>query len=128
MLGVVMDHVTALAERGELVERAVAGIMVQMRTGQHHRCPCAVGQDVLGWASHQPALAVAPVQPTSIPPAAVAEVEDAFPVRAAAMPAAPTGTHEADMMGQLDGGAASAWLGDRAGTAAYHYATRMEWL
>jgi len=101
MLGAVMDHVTTLAERGELVERAVAGVVVEVGAGQHHRRPGAVSQDVAGRSLHPPALAVAPVQPPPIPPAAVAEVEDAFPVRAAAMLAAPAGAHEADVMGQL---------------------------
>ncbi len=32
------------------------------------------------------------------------------------------------ILGGLGGGAAGAWLGDRAGMAAYDYATRMEWL
>ncbi len=101
MLGAVVDHVTALAERGELVERAVAGIVVEMCAGQHHRRPGAVSQDVAGRPSHPPALAITPAQPFLIPPAAVAEVEDAFPVRASAMLAAPAGAYEADMMGQL---------------------------
>lgn len=47
MLRTIVKYVAALAESRELVERAVAGIMVEVRAGQHHRRPSAVRQDVL---------------------------------------------------------------------------------
>ena len=45
----------------ELIERAVAGIVVQMRAGEHHRRPASLQQDVLSRTLGPPSLAVAPV-------------------------------------------------------------------
>src|ERR1044071_5661232 len=39
VFGAVVDHVAALAERGEIVRDAVGGVVVQVRTGQHHPRP-----------------------------------------------------------------------------------------
>jgi hypothetical protein len=42
MFGTVMDHVASLAERCQLVKRAVAGIMVEVSTGQYHWRPSSM--------------------------------------------------------------------------------------
>jgi hypothetical protein len=42
MFGTVMDHVASLAKRRQVVERAVAGIMVEVSTGQYHWRPSAL--------------------------------------------------------------------------------------
>jgi len=42
MLRSIVEHVAALAERCELVKRTVARIMIEVRTGQDHRCPPAL--------------------------------------------------------------------------------------
>ena len=60
MLRPVVDHVTALAERRHPVQRTVARIMGEMGTGQHHRRPSTVRQDILRGTSHAPPLAIAP--------------------------------------------------------------------
>ena len=60
MFGAVVNHVAALAECGQLVKRAVAGIMVEVSTGQYHRCPPALDQDILHRSSHAPSPAIAP--------------------------------------------------------------------
>jgi hypothetical protein len=79
-------------------ERAIAGIMVEVGAGEHHRRPGAVAQDVAGRSPHPSALAIAPVQLALIPPAVVTKMEDAFPVRASAMLAAPASADEADIV------------------------------
>ena len=72
VLGGIVEHVAALAERCELVKRTVARIMVKVRTGQDHRCPPALYQNVFRRPSHAPAPAIAPALPVPIPPPSVA--------------------------------------------------------
>lgn len=62
MLGTVVDHVAALAERCQLVQRTVARVMVEMCAGEHHRCPFAYTEDVFRRPpTNTPTDAIAPV-------------------------------------------------------------------
>lgn len=98
MLRTVVNHVAALAERCQLVKRAVAGIMIEMRAGQDHRCPFSHLKDVLSRSTNTPAVAVTPIRPAFVPPASVSEVEDPLPMWAPAMFAASACPYEADQM------------------------------
>ena len=51
------DHV---AERRQLVEGAVAGIVMEVGAGQYHRGPPAAGEQIVGRSPHAPPLAVSP--------------------------------------------------------------------
>jgi len=95
MLRAVVNHVAALAERGQLVKRAVAGVMIEMRAGEHHRCPFAHMEDVLGRSTHTSTVAVTPIRPAFVPPASVAQMKDPLPMRTSAMLAASACPHEA---------------------------------
>lgn len=96
MLRRVVDHVAALAERRELPEVAIGGIVVEVRAGQHHGCPPAVQEDVLAWTLYPAPAAIAPMQTIWIPPPTVAQMEDPAPMRSAAVLAAAAGPLEAD--------------------------------
>lgn len=98
MLRTVVNHVAALADRDQRVQRAVAGVMVEMRAGQHHRRPFPDMEDVLGRPTNTSTIAVSPIRPAFIPPASVAEVEDPLPMRTPAMFAASSCLHEVDQM------------------------------
>jgi len=78
MLGRIVDHVAALAQGCQLVEGAIAWIVVEVCAGQHHFGPPALGQDVFRWTSHSSPSGAAPVEPLRIPPPPVPEMKDAF--------------------------------------------------
>jgi len=101
MLRTIVEHVAALTERCELMQRAVARIMVEVRTGQDHRCPPSLQQDVLRRPSYAPALAIAPALPAPVPPPPVAKVEDLLPVRTSTMLAVSPCPHEAYLVREL---------------------------
>lgn len=101
MLRTVMDHVAALAQRRQLVERAVAGIMVEVSAGQHHRRPGAESQDVFRGPSHASALAVAPAMPLPVPPSSIPQMEHPLPMRASTMLASAPCPHETHMVREL---------------------------
>ena len=101
MLGPVVDHVAALAERCHLVERAVAGIVIEVRTGQHHRCPQPLNKYVLCGTSHTPPLPAAPAKPLAVPPPPISQMEDPLTMGATAMLASASCPNETDMMRQL---------------------------
>jgi len=85
MLRSIMNHVAALAERRHPVECAVARIMIKVGTGQHHRRPGTVRQNILRGPSYAPPLAIAPAEPLPVPPSPVTQMEDFQAVGAAAM-------------------------------------------
>jgi hypothetical protein len=60
MFGAVMNHVAPLAECCEPVQRAVAGVMVEMRASQDNRRPAAFQENIFQGAAYAPSLAVAP--------------------------------------------------------------------
>lgn len=64
-----MDHMASLAKRCQLIESAIARIVIEVRTRQHHRRPGTVLEDVLDWTPHPPPLTVSPVLPLAVPPA-----------------------------------------------------------
>ena len=111
----IVEHVTPLAERGEVAGPVVAWVVVQMRAGQDHAgdgetrgraMPVRVGLSCLKhlrwWQpAHPPAAAITPGAALGIPPGAVAQVRDVLPMQAAAALAAALGASEADDMGQL---------------------------
>ena len=77
MLVLVMQHVTALAERLQVARTVVRGIMVEMRCRQiHARRPDLSQGDRLRPVPQGPALAVAPSPAFGVPPASVAETND----------------------------------------------------
>lgn len=84
-----------------VVERTVAGVMVEVRTGQHHRSPGTLQQDVLGWPSHAPALAVAPAASFPIPPSSIPQMKYPLSMRAPTMLAATFCPHEAHVVRKL---------------------------
>lgn len=96
MLPRVVDHVATLAERGEVAQPIVGRVMIEVRTRNvdpgdaHGHCDVRAGQPD---AAPPP---VAPMPAIRIPPAAVAQVEDASPVRTTAMLAPAFGPAEAD--------------------------------
>ena len=100
MLVAVVQHVAALAERLEVARPIVAGVVVEMR-GCEDDLGCsdrfAFGRRRAGrQAGERLSFAVAPDLRLLVPPAAVAEVNDDAPVRAAAPLAPALGAAESD--------------------------------
>ena len=121
MLGAVVQHVTALAERREVAGRVVGGVVVSVRRRQHDARQAHLPEQVFG---DEPMVQAAPasVTPRSglrIPPAAVGEHPDAVQVRPAAILAAGTRAPEADDVRELrpvDGVEAAVLAPDRHGS------------
>ncbi len=73
MLSGVMEHMAALAERGQVVRVVVRRIVVEVRAGKHDvGRPSHVLNDAIGAFAQPAALAVAPDPEAGIPPPAVA--------------------------------------------------------
>ncbi len=101
MLGRVVDHVAALAERGEIARRIVGRVVIEVRAGDiHPREPDDRG-DVCPDDTDAPSPPVAPLSAIGIPPATIAKMEDARTVRPSAMLAAAFSAAEPDQPGQL---------------------------
>ena len=96
MLGRIVDHVAALAQGGQLVEGAVAWIVMEVGAGQHHFGPLAPCEDILGRASHAPPLRTPPVKPLCIPPPSISEMENTLAMRSPTMLANAPCPFEAD--------------------------------
>ena len=110
MFGSIVPHVAPLAQRREVAGPVVAGIVVQVRGGEHDmrrrqwgrgRDPgqCRLPARHVRWrgeASHPPPAPVAPAGGRLIPPDAVPQVQHAATMGSAAMLAAATGALEAD--------------------------------
>ena len=115
MLASVVAHMAPLAERSEVARSVVAGIVVQVRAGEHDaRDPQRGGRVDAGEArlracqlhrcgqtANPPALPVAPACGVLVPPHPIAEMQHVAAVRATAMLAAPLGAAEADKGRQL---------------------------
>ena len=96
VLGRIVDHVAALAERAEVRRRAVARIMIEVRARQDDiRHPHARKREA---GLHRDALAMirSPARRIGIPPASIAKMRDAPKVRPTALLAAPASTLEPD--------------------------------
>ncbi|KQU23510.1 hypothetical protein ASG63_21880 [Methylobacterium sp. Leaf94] len=97
-----MQDVTALTERLEVLWIVVAGIVVEVGTGQvdagglNH---CVSGQALERKQLQRAALARALGSRSLIPPAAVTQVNDQLAMWAAAAFTAPFGSSEADHVG-----------------------------
>lgn len=61
MFRTVISHVAALAECRQVTKRAVAAVMIEMRAGEHHWCPFAQANNILGWPTNAPTIPVAPI-------------------------------------------------------------------
>jgi len=97
MLRSIVEHVAALAQSGEIAGGIVAGIVVEMRAGEHDISGAHAGERHRA-ASHRDAaaVAVAPAGRGAVPPATVAEMRDMAAMRPAAALAARAGAYEAD--------------------------------
>jgi hypothetical protein len=101
MLGRIVEHVAALAQRGEIARHVVPRIMIEMRAGQHHIGRADAGE-VDAIADRDPPPPRRPPAPGAcIPPAPVAEMCDEAPMRPRAAFAARAGTTEADRVRHL---------------------------
>ena len=96
-----MDHVAALTKGSQLVKSAVTRIVVEVRTGQDHRCPPAISENVLGWSLYPSTVAIAPVLTASVPPSPIAKVEHLLPMRTSAMLASSPCPDEAHKVREL---------------------------
>ena len=87
MLGGVVQHVTSLAERGQILRRVVCRIVIEVRAGQNDARP-QEGRTALVIDRRASApMAAAPVSPTLfgfVPPHAVAQMQHDLAVRAIA--------------------------------------------
>lgn len=98
----VMDHVTALAEGGEVTVGVVGGVVVPMRSRQDYPRSAHGGQQIDGAGeAREPPSPVTPAASLYVPPASVAEVAHHTPVRSSADVAASTSSAEADGDRQL---------------------------
>ena len=73
MLGRVVQHVAALAERCQILWLIVGRIMIEVSTGEDDIGRSAhLLDDTIGTPTQPPALAVSPCSETAIPPSAIA--------------------------------------------------------
>ena len=96
MLGRIVDHVAALAERAEVSRRAVARIMIEVRARQHNiGRPDAREREA---ALHRNSLALvrSPARRVSVPPASIAKMRHTPKVRATALLATSAGALKPD--------------------------------
>lgn len=96
MLGRIMDHVAALAERAEVSGRAIAWIMIEVRARQHDiGHPDAREQEA---SLHRDTLAMVgtPARRIGVPPASVAKMRHSAKVRPMALLAAPASATKPD--------------------------------
>lgn len=106
MLGSVVDHVAALAERGEIARRVVGRIVIEMRARDIHARDPHDRRDVRFGRSNPPPTAIAPLTPIAVPPSPVAQVEHSPSMRAPAMLAlslCPTEPDQPRQLGPVDG-------------------------
>lgn len=81
----IMDDVASLAQGFEITQRAVARIMVEVRTGQHH-FGCSNRRESDTTLDRHPLPAIrSPAMVAGIPPASVTEMGDPTKVRPTAM-------------------------------------------
>ena len=100
MLGRVVDHVTALAQRREVGRGIIARIVVEVGTREHDVGGSRRVEDVGPEPDHPPPSR-SPGGNIRVPPAAVAQVDDVATVRTPAPLATRTGTTEPNHGGQL---------------------------
>lgn len=101
MLRAIVEDVATLAQRRELVERAIARIMVEVCAGQYHGRPGTILQNILSRPPHAPSSTAAPALPFTVPPSSIPEMKHSLPVRAPAMLAAVPGSYETHMVREL---------------------------
>ena len=101
MLRRIVNHVASLAERGEVAEAVVAGIMVQVRARGVHPGGADDRREIAIRYADAPSPPVPPMPVIGVPPATVAEVEDAGAMRTPAMLATAFGAAEPDQPRQL---------------------------
>jgi hypothetical protein len=102
MLRPVMVHVAALTERGEVLVRVVAGVVVAMRGRKHHPGRAQTSKVLEArQALESVSPPIAPAAGRGIPPASVAQMVDRLPVRPSASLAGASRPLEADHGGEL---------------------------
>ncbi|TCQ02324.1 hypothetical protein C8J40_1197 [Sphingomonas sp. PP-CC-3A-396] len=76
MLGCIVEHMAALAERGEIAGHIVARIMIEMRASQDH-VGCADASQVQAIPDDDPPATFRPPEPgVGVPPASVTKMRD----------------------------------------------------
>ncbi len=103
MLRPVVDHVAPLADGHEIGVAIVSGVVVAMARSQDHpRRPHGAEHIIaIDREAHNPPRPIAPGSGLSVPPAAVAEMPDGFPMRTPAALTAAPGASEADHRREL---------------------------
>ena len=98
VLGTVVQHVAALAERFQVRGPVVGRVVIEMRAGEDHarspqrRSPQSQGRQL----RERPPLSIAPAPRLPIPPATIAQVADGSSMRAATTFAPPLRPSETD--------------------------------
>ena len=137
MSGRIADHVTSLAERGEIARAVVAGIMVQVGAGENYarderpgrRVDAGEGELVdservrPGQGPHPLSSTIAPGRGVEIPPCSFVQVQHVATVGTPAAFAPAPGAAKPDQVGQLrpvDRVKPAMFGGDRHGTTLNH--------
>jgi len=101
MFGRVVEHVAALAQRGEVGGIVVAGIVVEMRAGQHNKGRAHRRQPARAANRDAPPPIGPPASRLAIPPAPVAQMRDPPAMRPCAPLASAPRAAEPDRAGKL---------------------------
>jgi len=101
MLRRIVDHVAALAKRGQVAGRIVRWIMVEVRARDVNPCHAHDRRHPVTGRAHPPSPPVAPMAAIGIPPSTVAEMEHPPTVWTPAMLASPLSAAEPDELRQL---------------------------
>ncbi|MBY9063603.1 hypothetical protein K7957_11730 [Sphingomonas yunnanensis] len=91
----------ALAERRELAEVVIGGIVVEARARQDRRRPPARKEDVPSRTTYPAPAAITPMPTVRVPPSTVAQMEDPASMRSAAVLAAALRPLETDEAGDV---------------------------
>ncbi|MFD1104951.1 hypothetical protein [Sphingobium olei] len=101
MLGRIVDHVTPLAECGQVARRIIGRIMVEVGAGDIDPRNTDARREVDCSDPDPLSPPVSPLPAIHVPPPSIAQVEYALTMRAAAMLAPPLGAAEANGPRQL---------------------------
>ena len=101
MLPAIMAQMTTLTERFQIAGSVVAGVVIEMRRGQHHLHPFHRRIVPIGWPVDLPAPIISPELVDGIEPPTITEMMDGPTVGSTTLLTAPAGAIEPHCRAEL---------------------------